>query len=102
VLGAKLGQRKETVAHVVPMSSDEARAHAEALFRRLARRFVVGRGLARTDARLRVGSAVDLRGLGPLFSGKYYVSNVRHLFDGTHGMRTEFTGERPSLGRSAA
>jgi hypothetical protein len=40
-----------------------------------------------------------LSGLGPLFSGKYYVAGVRHLFDGATGMRTEFTAERPGLSR---
>ena len=55
---------------------------AEAFFKASARRFVVGRGVAETDSRLRVGSYVDLQGLGPLFSGKYYLSEVRHRFDG--------------------
>jgi phage protein D len=91
--------RKETVVHTVPLSSREAQSEAEAYFKRLARRFVVGHGLADPDARLRVGAVVDLANLGPLFSGKYYVSEVRHLFDGVRGARTEFVAERPGLGR---
>lgn len=98
VLKAALGERKEVVAHAVPQASDEAKAVAEAVMRGLARRFVVGRGTAETDARLRVGGAVDLKGLGPPFEGVYSVSAVRHLFDGTGGLRTEFTAERPGLG----
>ena len=35
---------------------------------------------------------------GPLFSGKYYVCEVKHLFDG-EGLRTEFVAERPGLGK---
>jgi hypothetical protein len=35
-----------------------------------------------------------------LFSGKYYVSEVKHLFDGTRGMRTEFMAERAGLGKT--
>ena len=62
-------------------------------------RFLTGRGIAETDARLRVGATVDLQGLGPLFSGKYYVSETRTLFDGVRGLRTEFGAERPGLGR---
>ena len=63
-----------------------------------ARRFVVGRGVAEPDARLRVGNRVDLQRLGPLFSGKYTLAEVQHVFDG-RGLRTEFTAERPGLGR---
>jgi uncharacterized protein len=55
--------------------------------------------VAETDPRLRVGGQLDLKGLGALFSGKYYVSQVRHVFDGRNGIRTEFTGERPGIGR---
>jgi uncharacterized protein len=101
LLSTALGQRKETVAHSVPLTSQEARARAEALFRERARRFVTGRGVAHTDARLRVGAFVKLEGLGPLFTGDFYVSEVRHLFDSAKGMRTEFTVERPGLGRAA-
>jgi hypothetical protein len=64
-----------------------------------ARRFVVGHGTAETSSDLRVGSYVDLKGLGPLFSGKYYLSEVRHLFDNRNGLRSEFTAERPGLGQ---
>ena len=99
VLASALGQRKEMLAHTVPLSSAEARAEAEAFFKMTARRFLVGRGVVETSAQLRVGRTVELAGLGPLFSGKYYVSEVRHLFDGQGGLRTEFMAERPGLGR---
>jgi uncharacterized protein len=101
LLSTALGERKETVAHSVPLTSQEARARAEALFRERARRFVTGRGMANTDGRLRVGAFVKLEGLGPLFTGDFYVSEVRHVFDSAKGMRTEFTVERPGLGRAA-
>src|SRR6266571_2818573 len=99
VLSSALGERKEVLAHGMPLKTDEARAQAEAAMRAIARRFIVGRGLAQTDPKLRVGTYVQLSGLGPLFNGKYYVAEVRHMFDTLHGSRTEFTGERPGLGR---
>jgi phage protein D len=99
LLREKLGERKESIAHGVPLDSQEARARATSHFQLMARRFVVGRGVARTDPRLRVGRWVDLAGLGPLFTGKYYLSEVRHCFDGTRALRTEFIAERPGLGR---
>lgn len=63
-----------------------------------ARRFVVGRGIAETNSSLRVGSKADLQGLGPLFNGKYYVSDVKHIFGGAQGLRSEFRGERVGIG----
>ena len=83
------------------MTSTEAQATAEAFFRTTARRFVTGRGIAEASAGLRVGLRVDLKGLGPMFSGKYTVTAVRHRFDGTHGIRTEFEVERAGLGKAA-
>jgi uncharacterized protein len=92
------GERKASVAHAVPITAREAQDRAEAAFRLQARRFLTGRGIAEPDARLRAGTQVDLQGLGPLFSGKYYVGEVAHLFDGARGLRTEFAAERPGIG----
>jgi phage protein D len=99
ILSDVFGQRKESIVHTVPLNSQDVQKEAEAYFRMSARRFVVGRGVAQADSRLRVGGYADLQGLGPLFDGKYYLSEVRHLFDGVRGIRTEFTAERPGLGR---
>jgi phage protein D len=99
ILNSAFGQRKEALVHTVPLTSQETQAEAEAYFKMSARRFVVGHGIAETSKELRVGSYVDLQGLGPLFSGKYYLSEVRHIFDLRLGLRTEFTAERPGLGK---
>jgi phage protein D len=98
ILEQTLGERRASLAHTVPADADEARAQAEACLASLARRFVVGRGIGETDAALKVGAAVRLQGLGALFSGQYVLSEVRHRFDETHGLRTEFTAERAGLG----
>ena len=100
ILKAAFGSRKESVSHIVPLDSQEARAVAESYFKRCARRFVVGRGVAETQVQLRVGAVLDLKNLGPLFSGKYYVVESRHRFDSRDGLRTEFTAERPGLGKA--
>jgi phage protein D len=100
ILRSALGERKEAVAHAVPLNSNEVQAVAESSFKNCARRFVVGRGTAATQAKLRVGALLDLKALGPLFNGKYYVVEARHLFDSTKGLRTEFTAERPGIGQS--
>jgi hypothetical protein len=98
LLDAAFGTRNESVAHMVPLTSDEAKAQAEAWYRATARRFLVGRGMSQPNAKLRVGAWVELDGLGTLFNGKYYLADVQHLFDGAGGFRSEFTGERPGLG----
>jgi phage protein D len=99
ILGDAFGKREEAVAHTVPLTSDEAKSHAEAWYQAAARRFLVGRGLAQPNAKLRVGTWIELDGLGSLFNGKYYLADVHHSFDGPGGFRSEFTAERPGLGK---
>jgi phage protein D len=94
-----IAARKENLAHPVPITSSEGKEAAEAFFRMSARRFVTGRGVAETSSGLRVGARVEIKEVGPLFSGKYMVTAVRHRFDGQHGIRTEFEVERPGIGR---
>jgi uncharacterized protein len=98
ILKSALGERKEALAHGVPMTSDESKAIAESYFKVCARRFVVGRGVAETQSKLRVGAVIDLQKVGPLFTGKYYVVEARHRFDSVRGLRTEFIAERAGIG----
>lgn len=98
ILQSALGERPEQLVHTAPFGQDEAQAMADAAFGQIARRFVTGAGLCSGDNRLRVGVTVDLQGLGHLFSGKYYVTEVRHLYDEQNGYRTEFRVQRPGIG----
>lgn len=100
ILQAAFGERKESLVHTAPLTSQETQAEAEAYFKMSARRFVVGRGVADTTGQLRVGAYVNLKELGPLFNGKYYLAEVKHVFDLAKGMRTEFVGERPGIGKA--
>jgi phage protein D len=99
ILKAKFGDRVERIVHEIPLNTDEAKARATAQYRLRARRFVSGRAIGEGDARIKVGGRVKLTGLGPLFTGTYYVTGVHHKFDDRNGYRTEFTVERPGLGR---
>ena len=101
LLASALGERAQQIVHLVPFTSTEAQALAEAQYRRVARRFVIGNGVAEGDARVRVGANLSLAGLGPLFDGKYYVTRARHLFESRSGLRTQFTAERPGIGRAS-
>jgi phage protein D len=98
ILQAQLGTRKEVLVHTVPLTSSEVQAEAESFFKLNARRFVVGHGVAEVDTQLRAGNLVELLNLGKLFSGKYYLNEVRHLFD-ARGIRTEFCAERAGISK---
>jgi phage protein D len=100
VLSSAFGQRKEAVVHSVPLSSAEARARAESVFRRRARRFLSGNGVAEPNPSVCVGASVRIDAIGPMFSGEFYVTEAKHVFDNRRGLRTEFTIERPGLGGS--
>jgi phage protein D len=96
------GERVDSLAHGVPASDAQARVLAAATFRHHARRFVVGRGVAETKAELRVGAKVKIKGVGPLFEGSYFVTDVAIRFDAKAGLRTEFMCDRPAIGQKGA
>lgn len=93
------GVRLETAIDAVPASAAEAEALAVSLYRANAAGFVTGRGVADHVPALRLGHAIDVVGVGPLFSGSYQVTAVRHRFDSGQGLRTEFEVRRPRLAR---
>lgn len=97
-LGRALAERTERVGLATPLSQQEAQALADARYCRRARRFLTGVGVADGNPAIQVGGAVDLRGLGTLFDGKYYVTTVRHTYDLINGYRTTFEVERPGVG----
>lgn len=99
ILAAKFGDRPDRIVHTIPANEDEARSQAEASYRYMARNFVTGRGVCETDPLIRCGAKVKLSGLGPLFDGAYRLRSVTHLFDAAEGSRSEFTCDRPGLGR---
>lgn len=99
ILQRAFGERADTLAHGVPASDAQARALAEASYRHLARRFVVGRGVAETKPELKVGAKVKITGVGPLFEGDYTVTETTIRYDAKNGLRTEFVCDRPAIGR---
>ncbi|VVB89317.1 Uncharacterised protein [uncultured archaeon] len=95
ILQNAFGKRAEQVSHLAPSTTDEARQLSESYFCRTARRFVTGYGTAVCDGRIRVGAHLELKGLGELFDGEYYVVQVSHTFDLKNGCQTHFQVERP-------
>jgi phage protein D len=99
ILQKAFGERREALVHGVPLSRQDAQSAAESFLKTIARQFVVGRGVAEPNAKLRVGNFVELEGIGKLFNGKYYVAEIAHIFDGVKGFRTEFRAERAGIGQ---
>jgi phage protein D len=99
ILATALGARVDAVVHTSARNTSAAEAVANAYFRGIARRFVVGRGTAEGDVNLRVGRKVEITGVGALFSGKYLIVQTRHTFSAAAGYRTDLAVERPALGR---
>jgi hypothetical protein len=97
-LQSAFGTRVEQLVHLAPLTDQEAQSLAKANFRRMARKFVTGYGIAEGDGRIRVGTSVDLKDIGIMFDGSYYVTEVRHTFDKQNGYRTHFSVERPGIG----
>ena len=98
VLDQTFGQTVEAIVDEVPATIEEAHALAVAHLRSRATAFLTGRGTATGFAALRAGRAVTLQGLGPLFSGGYQVTAVRHEFNHAQGWQTAFEVRRPRLG----
>lgn len=98
ILGDALAERHERIVAAGPLSADEAQAMADARYRERARRFLTGSGIADGTPALRVGTAVQLSGLGEPFNGRYIATAVRHTFNRTDGYRTTFDVERPGIG----
>jgi phage protein D len=91
MLSSTLGPRTERVADSGAAPAAIAQASAAAQFAAAARQFVVVRGESSGSPAMRVGSRVAVSRVGELFSGTYYVSQVRHRFDLEAGFRTAFT-----------
>jgi phage protein D len=98
LLEASFGERIERIVHEVPLSVEEAHTLAESTYRQMARRCLSGRAMCQGKAALRVGMHVCMEDLGPLFSGRYYVTEVTHCFDQPNGYRTFFNVERAGIG----
>lgn len=97
-LRAVIDERHEHLRDVPATSDDEAQAIADAVFDRRARRFVRVDATCQGNPGLRVGTHVELRGLGPRFDNTYYVVRARHRFDLVRGYETDFEAECAYLG----
>lgn len=102
VLQRAFGERPSYRVREVPLQGAQATAMAKAALLARARRFVAVSGVADGNTALRVGTALRLERVSPMFEGDgYYVTRVRHQFDPQSGHRTHFEAERPWIGSGA-
>ena len=90
-------KQKEEVRVNVPVSSQaEADQQAKALYNDKIMDFVKGTGTTIGIPDLRAGSVVALKGLGPSFSGSYYVEEATHTIS-SGGFQTSFKVKRNAI-----
>jgi uncharacterized protein len=98
VAARAVGRSHELTVVGEPVTSQqEADQRARALYNERASTFVTGRGSTIGLPGLRAGRVIELHGLGPRFSGEYYVTAATHRM-GSNGYQTDFEVRRNSLG----
>lgn len=81
-----------------PVSTQqEAESLAIAIYNEKAQRFITGNGASVGLPKLRAGVVVEIEGVGPRFSGAYYVTRSTHSI-GSGGYTTTFSVRRNSEG----
>lgn len=99
LLQQNYGSWVERIVHQAPFNIEEARSLSTSYFRSRARRFVTAKGICQGDARIKVGTHLDVQGVGQMFKGLYYVASVQHVFNQETGYQTKFSLERPGIGQ---
>jgi phage protein D len=88
---------RQLVQVSIPVASQaEADQHAKALLNNMGLEFVTGSASTIGVPDVRSGSVVELQGLGPRFSGQYYIERATHAIGG-NGYQTDFTVKRNSI-----
>jgi len=91
------GRTRETVQTASPIASqEEADQLARALYNQRAQEFITGSGATVGLPDLRAGRVIELKGLGPQFSGLYYVTSATHSI-GDGGYQTQFNVRRNAV-----
>jgi phage protein D len=90
VLNRALGARTEHVAHCPALNDTEAQAIADAAHNQRARGFVCLDGTVPGNPSIRVGSRIELSGVGPRFENTYQVTRVCHRYEQSQGYFTDF------------
>lgn len=96
------GDRAEQLSHLSVRDSSEAQALTNAEWKQRCRKFVTLHATSEGNPALRVGTHVNVKGLGARFSNTYYVVATTHRYDQEHGYETDFIAECAYLGGGAS
>ncbi len=96
-----LATRSEQLAQFSNLNAQDAQALVDAEFAQRTRTFVVAHGVSEGNPNLRVGTYLQLAGLGPRFSNTYYTTSTVHHFDTDGGYETHFCAECAYLGNAS-
>jgi phage protein D len=97
-LGQALASRSEQLGQFSNLNAGEAQDLVDAEFAERSRTFVLADGVSEGNPNLRVGTYLQLNGLGPRFSNTYYTTSTVHHFDTENGYETRFRAECAYLG----
>lgn len=100
VLSDALGDRSEHVGDLRVSNDGEGQALAEAAFDQRARRFVTLDGTLQGNPAVRIGTRLEVTGVGPRFENTYEVTAVIHRFDLESGYQTDVHAVCAFLGES--
>ncbi|MDH3661693.1 MAG: contractile injection system protein, VgrG/Pvc8 family [Alphaproteobacteria bacterium] len=85
--------RSEHIAEIAVEGETEGQAVADAMLAARQRRFISVEGSVTGDPGLRVGTVVDITGVGARFENAYYVTHAQHRYDRASGYITDFRAE---------
>lgn len=85
--------RPEHVGGMALADQREAQAYVDTLFARRARRFVSAQCRSLGDPSIRVGSVIEITGVGQRFENAYSVTEAAHRFTEDEGYVTDFRAE---------
>ncbi|MBX3081425.1 MAG: hypothetical protein KF716_07290 [Anaerolineae bacterium] len=100
-LSSVLGEGAYHIGHLAAANQQELQAIVDSAFDQRARRFVRAEGTAEGNPAIRVGTHVELTGLGPRFSNTYYVVRACHRYDRVSGYMTDFEAECGFMGNGS-
>jgi phage protein D len=75
-------RRVRTIVDQPVTTQNEADLLARGVLNEMALGYITGEGTAVGNPAIQAGTVIELGGLGTRFSGLYYVTQVRHVFDG--------------------
>lgn len=92
-LAEHFSPRSEHIGEIAVSSQEEGQAIADAMHSARQRRFVSAEGTVTGDPSLRVGTTLQITGVGPRFENSYYVTHAQHHFSRADGYTTDFRAE---------